>query len=202
VTAAVLGGLLALVLAGCSAEGPEPAALDRATGAVLADAADRLADALASDDPCRAVAEADALRERAARALEAGDAPESVVKETTRIVDATTVGLTCEPIPIDDDAEGEDAEVEAAEEERVTPAEEPAPTSDGDATSSGGGSSSGDATSSGGGSSSGGDTSGDDTSSDDTSSDDKSSGGPPEHSNAGGNGGGSSGDRPGRGGDR
>lgn len=179
-TAAVLGGVLAL--AGCRAEGPEPAALDRATGAVLADAADRLADALASDDPCRAIVEADALRERAARALETGDAPESVVDETTRVVDATTSDLSCEPVPLDeeaddgDDGDGgdDDGEVETADEvaePAPEPAEEPAPSRGGSSDDDGGGSS---------------------------------GGGPPDHARPGGGGGGGGppGDRPGRGGGR
>jgi hypothetical protein len=114
VTAALAGGLLTVGLAGCVSEGATPTPLDVATGAVLADAADRLADALDADDPCRAVGEADALRERAERALEVGDAPESVVEETIRVVDATTGGLDCDlddgDVPDDEDADGEDAD--------------------------------------------------------------------------------------------
>lgn len=106
----MIGGLLVMVAAGCSggsAAAPAPE-LDRATAAVLADAADRLAEALAHDDPCRALREADALRERAARALEEGAAPEEVTTETVRVVDATTADLTCEPVNAGDETGTED----------------------------------------------------------------------------------------------
>lgn len=103
---------------GCSPD-PSGTPLDPATGAVLADAADRLADALAADDPCRALLEADALRERALRALEQGEAPDSVVVETARVVDATTAGLTCDA----DDEAGQDAE-DTADEDEDDPADD------------------------------------------------------------------------------
>lgn len=99
-----------MVAAGCSGgatTAPVPE-LDRATAAVLADAADRLAEALEEDDPCRALLEADALRERAARALEDGAAPEEVATETVRVVDATTADLTCEPVDAADETEADD----------------------------------------------------------------------------------------------
>lgn len=114
----MIGGLLIVVAAGCTAGSSESPSLelDRATAAVLADGADRLADALADDDPCRALLEADALRERAARALEEGEAPASVATETARVVDATTADLSCEPVTAagedPDDVEGEGGEAE------------------------------------------------------------------------------------------
>lgn len=111
--------------AGCAADSADSAdsagaSLDRAMGAVLADGADRLAEALEADDACRALLEADALRERAARALEAGDAPDDVVAETTRVVDATTFALTCEVETAAEDADGTD---EAAQDEAAEAAE-------------------------------------------------------------------------------
>jgi hypothetical protein len=119
--AAVVGVLLAVGAAGCSSDDASAGGvpLDPATGAVLADAADRLADALDSGDPCRALAEAEALEERARGAVAEEHAPETVVAEAIRVVDATTAGLTCEhggtslagdaevaPEPMADDATG------------------------------------------------------------------------------------------------
>jgi hypothetical protein len=145
----VLGGLLALGVGGCASEGASPVPLDRATGAVLADAADRLAEALAGEEPCRALAEAEALRERADRALEVGDAPETVVVETHRVVDASTAALVCEPTALAEDAEDEEeAAAEEAPDEPVADAEpDPAPTTE-PAPSSSGGSSGSDSSSS------------------------------------------------------
>lgn len=140
-TSAVIGGALVLAVAGCTTEpaGGSSTELDRATAAVLADAADRLADALADDDPCRALLEADALRERAARALENGEAPASVAAETTRVVEATTADLSCDPVnaageepdetedeaAAAEDEDGDEAEVAAAESDAGAEAADP-----------------------------------------------------------------------------
>jgi hypothetical protein len=131
--AAVLGGLLVVGVTGCSpAEPPQAAPLDRATGAVLADAADRLASALEAGDACQALAEVDELEARADAARQAGEAPEEVVSEAVRVARAVTAGVVCggDPVLLDaedgaeqaeDDGAAPDVEVEAA------PAE-PAPT--------------------------------------------------------------------------
>jgi hypothetical protein len=187
----VLGGLLVVGVAGCASEGASPVPLDRATGAVLADAADRLADALAAEEPCRALAEAEALRERADHALEVGDAPETVVTETHRVVDASTGALVCEPTALAEDEEDEEDEGdELAPDEEEAPDAEPTP----DAAPSGGsseGSSSEGSSSNGGGGSSGGGNGGNDSSAGERGPDGD---GPPGQSRGGGS--------PGRGGGR
>jgi hypothetical protein len=129
----VLGGLLVVGVTGCTAADPSEAApLDRATGAVLADAADRLASALEEGDACQAHAEVEALEARADAAHRAGEAPEEVVAETVRVARAVTAGIVCgdaTPVTLDDEdpAEGaDDAEVAPDVEVEAAPAE-PAP---------------------------------------------------------------------------
>lgn len=95
----MLGGLLVVAATACAAPGPEGAAVDEAAGAVLADAAERLADALEARDGCRALEEADALRTRADAALAAGQVDPAVADETRRIAAITTAGVRCEATP-------------------------------------------------------------------------------------------------------
>jgi hypothetical protein len=125
----VLGGLLVVGVAGCTAADPPRAAapLDRATGAVLADAAERLASALEDGDACQAHAEVDALEARADAAHRAGEAPEEVVAETVRVARAVTAGVVCgegAPVTLDaeDPAEETDAEVAPDVEVEAAPA--------------------------------------------------------------------------------
>jgi hypothetical protein len=95
----VLGGLLIVGGTACAAPDPEVALIDEAAGAVLADAADRLAEALEAGDGCRALEEAEALRTRADAALAAGEVDAAVADETHRIAAATTAGADCEATP-------------------------------------------------------------------------------------------------------
>lgn len=95
----MLGGLLVVAGTACAAPGPERAVVDEAAGAVLADAAERLADALEARDGCRALEEADALRTRADAALAAGEIDPVVADETRRVAAVTTAGVHCEAIP-------------------------------------------------------------------------------------------------------
>jgi hypothetical protein len=132
--AAVFGGLFVVGVTGCTAaDAPQAASLDRATGAVLADAADRLASALEAGDPCRALAEVDELEARTDAARQAGEAPEEVLTEAVRVARAVTAGLVCggDPVPLDaedgaEQAEGDgaasDVEVEASPAESAPPA--------------------------------------------------------------------------------
>lgn len=140
--AAALGGVLALA-PGCSQSGPDRIPLDPGAAAVLADRADRVADALADGATCRALEEADALRERAVHALREGEAPESVIDETTRVVDAATADLVCDDADAGDegagdadaggdgeggDGEGDDAPTEPSPSPAPDPEPEPDPT--------------------------------------------------------------------------
>lgn len=99
-------GALVLAVTGCG-DPEEPATtLDEATAAVLADAAERLADAIEADDDCLAIAEAHGLQERAESALADGLAPPTVAAETVRVAGLLTADLTCEA---DEDEAADDA---------------------------------------------------------------------------------------------
>ncbi|MEX0835208.1 MAG: hypothetical protein WD010_03905 [Nitriliruptor sp.] len=120
---ALLGGALAVaiagsLLAGCTEGGGDGStALEPATGA-----------ALARDEPCAALDEADTLERRATAALADGAAPESVVDETIRVAAAVTVGLSCDDTDGDGAADDEVTDDEVTDDDRSgTPAPEPPP---------------------------------------------------------------------------
>jgi hypothetical protein len=111
--------LLALLLLAVACAGPEegPDVLDEQAAAALGAGADQLAAALDADDDCGAMAEADALVERAADGVEAGLVPGDVAAEIEAVADETTGDLECTGDDLDgsDDAEGPDGNGEPPE---------------------------------------------------------------------------------------
>lgn len=124
---AALAGAVAVVLAACDDPDTSEVELQPSTAAVLADGADRLAAALDDGEPCRVVAEADALVERAEVAVADGTAPADVGTEVVRVAQTLTTDVRCDPDgPVDlDSAPGTD---DGTEPEPAEP--DPAPQDD------------------------------------------------------------------------
>ena len=133
-----LAVVVALLAVACATPESDDVALSEAVSEDLADGADRLAEALEAEDDCGALAEADAIERRVDAIAASGEAPETVLTETIRVVAALTVDLRCTP---DDEDEDEISEDETSEDdgpaddasdpgEAQDPAPEPGPSDD------------------------------------------------------------------------
>lgn len=98
--------LLLSLLAACAQPEEEAVALDADAAQALAQGAERLSSALADDDACAALAEADAVTSQARDGVESGTVPVDVANEVEAVAGELTSDLTCEP----DDGEEEDEE--------------------------------------------------------------------------------------------
>lgn len=120
--------LLLVLLAACAQPEEEAVALDADAAQALAQGAERLASALADDDPCAALAEADAVTSQARDGVESGTVPADVANEVEAVTAELTSDLTCEP---DDGDEEEDPDEGDGEEDPPDGGGEPDTSPDG-----------------------------------------------------------------------
>ncbi|MTV24979.1 hypothetical protein FTX61_06050 [Nitriliruptoraceae bacterium ZYF776] len=93
----VLAGVLAGALSACGTGDEAGAhALDPTVAALLADSADRAAQAVDAEDHCAALVELDALGARADESQTAGQLPGDVASELERVATAVRGDLACE----------------------------------------------------------------------------------------------------------
>lgn len=119
---AVLALLLSL-LAACAQPEEEAVALDADAAQALAQGAERLSSALADDDACAALAEADAVTSQARDGVESGTVPVDVANEVEAVAGELTSDLTCEPDDGDEAEEEEEEGPDEADEEEGPPDE-------------------------------------------------------------------------------
>ena len=103
---------LVLLLAACAGPEEDDVALDEETAQALSQGAQRLAAALEDEDPCAAMAEADAVNAQARDGVASGTVPADVANQVEAVTTELTSDLTCDPDEEDAEQDAEDTDAE------------------------------------------------------------------------------------------
>jgi hypothetical protein len=109
-----------LVLAGCGGgdAGPEESTLSPAVAEHLAQESEAIADKLDAGDTCGAAQQADALKDEAQAAIDAGEVPTELQSELMGTVDELVNAVNCPPPPPPEDCEALEEEKKALDEQK------------------------------------------------------------------------------------